>query len=263
MSNTSTVTPYAGNTQSAGVETLVGAAALCVAGAGVAAVAAVKWLTECSPEEQAFHAQQRLREAQGDPMKHRVSAMNRMGLSSVELAMSTPDSLLQTARAMGFRLEYGDAALKAQQASLFPLVDPSGNRVLLEKTGQGRLVMHTAGGSAQAAKQLVRNHTVDAALRHFQGKGMQVHTQTLANGEMEIRAEESALARNTDGKAAVTTRIRQDGSVFMDVDRIKGSRCEQIVSEFAEAVGGDVVKTDLKSAYYQLPGEPVNTRQRL
>lgn len=262
MSNTSTVTPYVSENTGAVAGTLAGTAAICAAGAGLAIVAAGKWLLEKSPEEQAFHADQRLREARNSSVQDSLPELNRAAIVSIPLAMGNPESLLRTAESVGCRLDYSDAALGAEKASLFPLVAPNGSRLLLEKAAGGKVVMHAAG-NGDIARQLVRRHTLDAALRHFNDRGMQVRTRALANGEMEIRAEETALTRNIDGKAAITARIHADGAVFMDVDRIKGNRCEQIVSDFAEAVGGAVVKMDKKAACFQLPGEPAKINRRL
>lgn len=271
MSNTSTVTPYVADNvgmstgaqaAASGVGMIAGAAALCVVGAGVVAFTAGKWLLKQSSEEQAFHAEQRLRETRNSSLQDPVPAMNRAAIVSIPLAMNNPDSLLNTAQRIGCRLDYSDRLLRAEKTSLFPLVTQNGSRLLLEKTARGRLVIHAAG-SGDVARQLVRQHTLDAALRHFNDRGMQIQTRVLAKGEVEIRTEESPVTRGAGGKAAITAKIHADGAVFMDVDRIKGNRCEQIVSDFAEAVGGTVVKVDKKAAYFQLPGEPVKINQHL
>ena len=265
MSNTSTVTPYSGNVNTTATGsiagTLAGTAAVCIAGAGVATVMAGKWLMEQNPEERMFHEEERLREAKGMPRQHLIPEMNR--IASVPLAVQNHGSLIQAAGNIGYRLEKHTAAtLNKEGAALFPLINNNGNRLLLEKTATGNLVVH-APHNDRVIQQLMRQHTVDAAMRHFAAKGMQVQKHTLTNGELEIRAEETPVIRGNRDKASIKAQVQQNGAVIVDVDRVKGNRCEQIVSEFAEAIGGDVVGMKKKDAYFQLPGEPVKTQQHI
>jgi len=50
------------------------------------------------------------------------------------------------------------------------------------------------------------------------------------------------------------------GTTWVDVDQVKGNRCEELVRGLAEAVGGKVTSTQPKDAYFQLPGEPARTQ---
>ena len=59
--------------------------------------------------------------------------------------------------------------------------------------------------------------------------------------------------------------VRRPGAdrlVGVDIDGIRGTRCENIVTEFAQAVGGQITGQQKNEAYWQLPGEPVKTRVR-
>lgn len=90
---------------------------------------------------------------------------------------------------------------------------------------------------------------------------MHVETARLSSGEVQIRAREQAGRRG--GAAEVKAQVRSDGRVWIDVDNIRGNRCEEIVSGFAEAIGAEVSGTKKKDAYYQLPGEPARTSVRV
>lgn len=61
----------------------------------------------------------------------------------------------------------------------------------------------------------------------------------------------------------ISVQIHQDGSLWADVDKIRGPRCKELVAGLAQAVGGEVVESVQKEAFYQLPGEPTKTRLQL
>lgn len=267
MSNTSNVTPYDGGTSA--ITTTVGASVAggCLAALGAAAVHVGRWLFEQSPEEKAFHAEQRAREARdlalGCPTQRMVTENPSMSISSVPLSVCNCESFLQSAQTLGYRMTSKIAPVRDMSTSSVYLLQGSrGERLAIEQTAQGRLTVHTAG-SKRSAQQLVRQHTVDCALHHFAAKGMQVQTQQLANGEVEIRAQETESTRGGRDKANIQATIHRNGTTLMDVDHTRGGRCEQIVSEFAQAVGGQVTGTKKKDAFFQLPGEPTKVHQRI
>jgi len=80
---------------------------------------------------------------------------------------------------------------------------------------------------------------LDRAVEHLASRGMTVQMATLTNGEVQVLAREKDASRR-GGAATVKTQVRTDGTAWVDVDCIRGNRCENIVSELAQAIGGEV-----------------------
>ena len=87
---------------------------------------------------------------------------------------------------------------------------------------------------------------------------MDVRVDSLPGGETRIMARETA-AKTSDGAALIDATVRQDGTAVLDIDRVRGGRCSRIAADFAKAVGGEIVETKKKPAWFQLPGEPART----
>ena len=51
--------------------------------------------------------------------------------------------------------------------------------------------------------------------------------------------------------------------VLVDVDKVRGPRCEGIVRDLADAVGGEISKMKKKDSFFQLPGEPAKAKVRV
>jgi hypothetical protein len=90
---------------------------------------------------------------------------------------------------------------------------------------------------------------------------MDVRTATLPNGEVQILAREQSGQR--DGAAVIKTQVLADGTAWVDIDKIRGSRCQQIVQQIADTVGAEVRSCDKKDAFFQLPGEPTKTNVKV
>lgn len=224
MSNTSEVTPY--ETQSSSFESSVDNAA-------------VRWL-----EEEARAAVESVRtDRKHQRLEHRVTALNTHQV----------EPLLSSARKLGYRVE----SLPANSPT-YLLRGAAGERLAVTTEAKGRLAIQTLGEQT-SVQSLMHKYTLDRSVEHFRKRGMQVHETTLPNGEVQLQARElEPLGQG--GSAHVTTRIRRDGSVHLDVNGLNGSRCEEIVSRFAEAVGGSVIDTKLKDSYYHVPAEKPKVR---
>lgn len=247
MSNTSRVTPFdaAGAVIGAGV----GLTALCVVGVAKATISAGRWLLKDSEEEKSTLKRD-------DEERRR----ERLQVYSTPLHLRDTTSLLRSAQQLGYHQVPLATTTAATNLSLLLLQKTTGERLAIERTAKGRVVIHSATDQSRV-HALVKQHTLDRAVAHFANKGMTVQTQKLTNGEVQIKAQEQGTSRR-DGAATVTTQIGSDGAAVVDVNCVRGNRCESIVSEFAEAIGGAVSDTVKKDAYYQLPGEPTKTRVR-
>ena len=69
--------------------------------------------------------------------------------------------------------------------------------------------------------------------------------------------------RRRGDTAEVRTQVHTDGTVWVDVDKVKGNRCQEIVADLAGAIGGQVSSMTKKDAYFQLPGEPTEVKVKV
>ncbi|MBI3841022.1 MAG: hypothetical protein HY297_03590 [Thaumarchaeota archaeon] len=268
MSNTSYVSPYepSAATTSAVASVAAGAAAVCVVGAVAGAVAVVQWLAEETPEDRAA-LERAKEERRWDLVESALRRSITLGdvpaaapsITSLGLHTRQPESLIRSAEKLGYRLEQ---PLRRQKAHAEPpimlLRSDAGERMALERTAHGQLVIHTAG-DRRRVEALVRQHTVDRVMEHLGRKGMRVRAAKLPNGEVQVLAQEQDPGR-AGGAAELKAQVRLDGTSWVDVDRMQGPRCEEIVRELADAIGGQVSQICRKDSYYQLPGEPARTR---
>jgi hypothetical protein len=227
-----------------------------------------RWLAEETPEDRA--ALERIKgERRRERLSRRTATTDRAGarhelppLKTVALHLRDAQSLLRSAEKLGYRREplvQPSSALTEQPLVL--LRGAAGERLAIERNAKGRLVVHTAGDHSRV-QALVRQHTVDRAVEHLASRGMTVRAATLANGEVQILAREQDTSRR-GGAATVKTQVRTDGTAWVDVDCLRGNRCESVVSELAQAIGGEVSSMAKKDVYFQLPGEPTKTRVRV
>lgn len=279
MSNTSDLTPYdttiSSSGGSGGIGLCAGVAAACAVGAIIGVVALASWLSEETPEDRAavlrLEEDRRRNRIKGcSPTKDlsHIPVVDLSGecgkskpITTIHLNTRHMESFLETARKLGYRLEPLVQPSKpiSRQPQLL-LRGASGQRLVLQRNARGRIAVSTAGGEHRIL-ELVHRHTLDRATEHLRHMGMHVETARLSSGEVQIRAREQAGRRG--GAAEVKAQVRSDGRVWIDVDNIRGNRCEEIVSGFAEAIGAEVSGTKKKDAYYQLPGEPARTSVRV
>lgn len=267
MSNTSTVTPYNASAESSDNSTGLAAAAAvaCITGA----ISLGRWLAEETQEDREAIDRlksERRRDLSGkrantaeDPV---VAKREALGITTVGLQLRNPESLVRTAERLGYRMELtvGQSASLAEQPQIF-LRRASGERLAISRNETGRLVVHTVG-DRRRIQSLVRQHTVDRAVEHLQSKGMGVQTATLPSGEVQILARERSVSKR-GGAAEIKAQVHVDGTAFVDVDKVRGNRCEKIVQDLAQAVGGEVSGMTKKDSYFQLPGEPTKTQVKI
>ncbi len=258
MSNTSTVTPYDG------VGTAASSSAIGVL-AG-ACVAVSNWLMEETPEDRAAveaRRAERRRELLGlDLQKPGITPplCEPLQLNTVHLYQREMEPLLRAAEKLGYRRE--PLTVPAGQTAEQPLLlrGARGERLAITRNRKGALTI-TTRGAQERIKTLVRQHSVDRVVEHLNAVG-RVQSHVLPNGEVQLQAREHNTGQ-AGGQAVISVQIHQDGSLWADVDKIRGPRCKELVAGLAQAVGGEVVESVQKEAFYQLPGEPTKTRLQL
>lgn len=244
MSNTATVSPY-DNAQQANA--LEGAIAGAIVGGVVAAAAAIKWLNEETPEQRAA-----LRKAREEDTELLVRQTLR--LSSVALNLRDERTFAESAEALGFRP-------RAVAGSVLLLESAGGQRLAVTKSTGGKLVAHSNKGRS-ALDQVIFQHSLQQGKKQLKTLGMRIAERKTASGEVELIGVEQTDARG-DGRAAVSVRVRRDGSLHIDVDGVSGSRCEQLVAGIASATGGEISQLNRKRSYFERPGESAKTKVRV
>lgn len=278
MSNTSTVSPYentnrnaedshagtaAGVAVAASAGAVVGVAALALAGtaAGVYGVYRLgRWLAK-APEMTA----DQLQEIQTVEQEYReeigqIEDPDMPELKTLSLHLKDSQTLVSAASGLGYQVVGASDALRHDAVSPVLLERSDGERIAITRNGQGRLEIHTTADLG-LLHTIMSRHTEERILSHLTSKGMQYKTARLASGEMQILSHEPN-ASQVGGAAEIKTQVRADGTAWVDVDRCRGRRCEDIVQQIAGAVGGTVTATAKKDAWFQLPGEPTKTRVR-
>ena len=191
-------------------------------------VACAKWLTEETPGDKAAieqYREQRLRER----LQPKVS--------TICLHLRDAESLVKSAERLGYMVKQ-DAA-----SSEILLARASGERMAIARSETGITV--STAGDLQRLQSIVRQHTVDRTVEHLKSRGMKMDLATRRNGDIEIRAH--------DSKAEIKTKVHTDGSALVDVDKVQGSECVDIVSQLASAMGGKMSDMKKKPSFFRLP----------
>ena len=233
----------------------------CVVGIAVAA----DWLGQETEQDRKAvdeYREARRRELLENPMcKTDVKTVRAIWpqLKTESLQISNPEKLVKSAQRLGYCLEpLADVKKPLTEQPYIFLQKPTGERLVISYNQDRRIMLATSGKDSRL-RHLVRQHTLDCALDHLQKKGMKIQTATLSNGEVQILAREKTSKRRQHGSAEIRAKVRNDGSAWIDVDRLQTDRCHEIVKDFAEAIGGKVTEMKMKTASFQLPGESAKT----
>jgi hypothetical protein len=246
MSNTTAVTPY--DPQPATSAPLLEDVAA-LAAAGIAGtVTVINWLAEQTQEQKAAIAA-----AREQDRKRLVAAALRV--TSVGLNLRDSGSLVASAKALG----YLPAGLS--RGGVMLLQNVTGQRLAVETAPSGKVLLHSPSGRA-SIETVVRQHTFDQVRRHLEERGMGLRTAPIGTMEVQVTGSEQR-GRHGDGQAVVNAHIHRDGTLLIDVNQIKGSRCERIVAGLVQAVGGEVTEMRRKHSYFELPGETTGTKVKV
>lgn len=194
----------------------------------------------------------------------------RLACARVTVLGNDLSPLVQAAADLGYRPIEGTRAATAgapDRAAVHvtprvELVNPDGLRLSLQANGPSISLEGT--GPAAALQAVVRQRTLSAVSQHLrQLSGGQVQMRYLADGSVALQASEQA-GKLSDGAATVSAIVGATGEVTVDIENIRGSRCEKVLDGLAKAVGGKARNKKLKPAYYQSkPGESTRNRTRI
>jgi len=269
MSNESQLTPY-DSTMNSSTSNEPGIASIGAAGVVMGTAALVNWLSEKTPEAQAAMA--RLNEEQRRKrLEKKCSSIPPVTLSpepkkiaSVHLNIRDLETLVQSAENLGFHrvCPIRRPEPLTHQPQIF-LQNIRGERIVIERNQTGRLTISTAG-SKDRIHSMIRHHTIERTVAHLQTRmGMEVRLSQLSKGDVHIVARDRAPKRGQYREVAqIRAEVSANGTTRVDVDKVQGNRCEQMVSQLARAIGAEVTSMQKKNASFQLPGEPTQTHSK-
>lgn len=163
----------------------------------------------------------------------------------VDLVSSDTTGILQAARQLG----YAQVPLMNTQPGherRIELRGSSGERVLVEL--HHNRVSLLGNRSQQDLEAIVKQRTVDAVTRHLSSiAGNQITTHE-RNGVLEFIATEAT--GKADGRATITAVVDAKGAVALDIEGLRGARCESLLDATVHAMGARVTQKKLKPAYF-------------
>lgn len=255
MSNTSTITPYDDVTEnyrsdSASTTSIISEFYELARWLAVGPQPTEEQLADKRAIEQEYQSKMEELEASSPKLSHPSK------LTTLNLHMNDLLSLLDTAGKMGYSV--------ANSASLNPGITPTlllhadGTKIAITLNSCEKLSLHSVS-NVTSLSNLVSQHAQRQVLKHLSDNGMQFDSARLPNGELQIVAQESNHGQQ-GGAAKIKAQVKLDGTTWVDIDKCKGNRCENVVQQLASAMGGKVTSTRKKDAYFQLPGEPTKTQ---
>ena len=149
----------------------------------VGGIAAVKWLTNITPEDVAavecLKEQQRRERLLSARRNISISRETPVRLTSASLHQRSAEPLQRTSEKLGYRI-----VRPVSRGPHILLARPSGEKLAIYHANQGKATV--TANNERCLRNLVRCHTVDRAIGYLQGKGMNIQTTSLPNGEIRI-----------------------------------------------------------------------------
>jgi hypothetical protein len=240
MSNTAEVTPYVEDELSSPSATASSSVAAALAGV----------LSRSDADQQADAA-----------WRERRRAERLTGVRLTVLGTSlTP--LVQAATDLGYRpVDVAGAVGSRLPVDRIALVNTQGQRIELRT--QTNAVDLTGNAPTAALQAIVRQRTLRAVEQHLRSiSGGKVQVGKRSDGSVELRAREMPSQR-PDGDASVSVVVQASGDLHVDIDNIRGSRCESVLDGIAKAAGGRSRNKKIKPAYYEEDTSATSTRGQL
>jgi hypothetical protein len=240
MSNTAEVTPYVEDETSSSTTTGRSSAAGALAGVFSRSVA----------DQQADAAWRERRRAE------RLSG-TRLTVLGTSL---TP--LVQAATELGFRpVDVSGAVAGRLPVDRIALVNAKGQHIELRT--QANAVDLIGSAPTAALQAIVRQRTLRAVEQHLRSiSGGNVQMSKRSDGSVELKARETPSQR-PDGDANVSVVVKTSGELHVDIDNIRGTRCESVLDGIAKAAGGRSRNKKIKPSYYEEDSSTTSTLRQL
>lgn len=197
--------------------------------------------------------------------REKIEEMNRLDpeagvapkLATLNLYQNNLSSLVKSVAEQGYQVISSPSAL---QGSATLLQHANGSRAAITINPQEKLSLHAT--NTELLRNLANHHTQRQVNQFLTSKGIKFQSARLPGGELQILAHEPVTEERED-VAQIKAQVGMNGETWIDIDQCRGNRCETIVQQFAEAIGGRVTSTSKKDAYFEMPGEPAKTQIKL
>jgi len=160
-----------------------------------------------------------------------------LGKSSFALKTGNLDLVKQAAESAGYFVISNDP-------SQFVMKSPAGVDIKLRKNHGGQVVLESRVGGATVIKSVIREYSAIQIYQHLASRNMQVSAQRNSQGEITIEA------RSPRSSTIVSADIREDGIAVVDISGMKGTGCQQIISDIAKSMEGSQIDTARKNEYF-------------
>lgn len=192
--------------------------------------------------------------------------VDRLSCNAVSLVSGELAPLIRAATELGY-VPVKIAGRVASMRSTGTRVGPDGAVQLVNAQGD-RLSMLPTGPSVRlegsGSQAVVRQRTLMAVSRHLQQlSGGHAIARRAPDGSLHLTASELP-ARHGGGEARVAIVVDAAGNLTVDIDKVRGRRCENLLHGITTAIDGKVISKKIKPSYYDAePGESARPRTRI
>lgn len=159
------------------------------------------------------------------------------GKNSLALKTGNLDLVRQAAESAGY-------SVSLNGPSRVVMANKAGVGVSLVKNSAGQVVMESAMRDIFPLKNIAREYAAIQIYTHLASRNMQVTASRTHQGEIAIEA------RSQHAPTIISADIREDGIAVVDISGIKGTGCQQIITDIARSMEGNQIDTARKNEYF-------------
>ncbi len=132
---------------------------------------------------------------------------------------------------------------RTQTTGRVELVHPSGSLLMLSLSKSGKVELTGNRENLTDLKSVTREYSALRLVEYFKEQRMEVRHVRTVQGEIIIEAK----ARTGE---KVTADVRQEGIVVLDVNGVKGKKCQDIITAITRATECSQIDTKRKASYF-------------
>jgi hypothetical protein len=160
-----------------------------------------------------------------------------LGRNSLALKTGNLDLVKQAAESVGY-------SVSMDGPSRVVMTNKTGVDISLVKNPSGQVVMESVLRDIAPLKNIAREYAAMQIYQHLASRNMQVSAHRTSQGEIAIEA------RSTQTSTVVNADIREDGITVVDISGMKGTGCQQIITDIARSMEGSQIDTARKNEYF-------------
>ena len=134
--------------------------------------------------------------------------------------------------------------MSVDEPSRLVMTNKSGVDVNLVKNSSGQVIMESTIRDIIPLKTIAREYVAIQIYQHLVSRNMYVTANRTLHGEISIEA------RSHHTPAVVSADIREDGITVVDISGMKGTGCQQIITDISRSMEGSQIDTARKNEYF-------------